>query len=140
VKEHQKEKVATLILEKASSRNTQGNGIRSCHSRISGPRETASLVLFLLDVARATPNTGFLGLAKDSAEHLTSEWRDFFRRESDFRDISVAEGLSNSAFVLAEVWKATRNPVYRETGLQIIHYISEIESRYVETVRLEGRR
>jgi hypothetical protein len=105
---------------------------------------TSEVVLFLLDLARTTGNSCFMLLAKDAATQLTRKWCDFICEALPHSaDLSLKGYLSNSAFALAEAWKVTREPVYRQAGLEILHRISEIEARAsgcVSTAHQERRR
>lgn len=86
------------------------------------------MLLFLLDLAQSTGDPGFLGLAKAAATHLAGCLRRFTREERPrFTDIALKGELSNSAFALAEAWKTTRDPIYRQVGLEVICFVDEMD-------------
>lgn len=112
-------------------RALDGNGGESRSSSVPATQrarhQTSDLILFLLDVARGRVRPDFLSLAKDVASQLACEWRDFSGDERPHSvTVSFKGDLSNSAFALAEIWKVTREPVYREAGLDILRYLREI--------------
>lgn len=85
-------------------------------------------VLFLLEFARTSGDVAFLELAKSGAKHLAETWE-----SSAASDPSFIHNLSRTAFALAEAWKITQNPVYRDAGLSIIRYLAEVQSGCSET-------
>lgn len=86
------------------------------------------IVLFLLDLAKTTGQSSFLQLARLAAEYLAEGWSrpatSVVVEDAEHRS-SLTHDLSRTAFALAEAWKVTHDTVYRDAGLDIIHYLSE---------------
>ena len=91
---------------------------------------TSEIVLLFLDLARATGDPAYLEVAKAGAKQLAQTWENLAASPAVFHAVtnaSFATGLSRAAFALAETWKATQNPFYRDAGLDIIGYIAGTE-------------
>jgi hypothetical protein len=93
---------------------------------------TSEIVLLFLDLARITGDAAYLEVAKAGAKHLAQSWENLAANpggiHAAIKPSSIANGLSRAAFALAETWKATKNPVYRDVGLNIIRCIAGMES------------
>jgi uncharacterized protein YyaL (SSP411 family) len=83
---------------------------------------SAGTVLFFLELAAATGNPSYLEDAKRGADYLAASWHRLpgSSWESLLRDrgLSFDQGLAGTAFSLAESWKATRIPAYRQAALE----------------------
>jgi lantibiotic modifying enzyme len=89
---------------------------------------SAGIVLFFLQMAKATGDTSYLNDAKRGADYLAATWRDVLSFSSPFplENISYdfSQGLSGIAFVLAEAWRATGVGAYRDAALEITRHIA----------------
>jgi len=87
----------------------------------------AGIVLFFLELARATGDGAYLEDAKRGADQIVATWRDVLTFDSflavDNLNLTFNTGLSGTAFVLANVWEATQNPIYRAAAWEITQYI-----------------
>ena len=83
---------------------------------------SAGIVLFLLELAKATGDTTYLDDARRGADYLVATWEHLPDTKSEGllqdRGLSFDQGLAGVAFTLAETWKATQLPVYREAAIQ----------------------
>jgi Lanthionine synthetase C-like protein len=81
---------------------------------------SAGVVLFFLELARATGDASYLRDASLGSDYLAASWptlvatQNVARRD---RGLSFDQGLAGTAFSLAETWKATQQPSYREAAL-----------------------
>ena len=92
---------------------------------------TSRIILLFLDLARPTGDTASLDLAKPGAKDLADTWEKPAANPTVIQaagNPSFTHGLSRAAFALAEAWKVTQNPLYRDAGLKIIWYLAEKES------------
>jgi Lanthionine synthetase C-like protein len=82
---------------------------------------SAGVVLFFLELARATGNGSYLGDATRGADYLAASWKSLPGRagSSFFSDggLSFDQGLAGTAFSLIEAWKASQKDSYREAAL-----------------------
>jgi hypothetical protein len=82
---------------------------------------SAGIVLFFLELARATGDNSYLKDAARGADYLAASWQSLPGRQgaSVLRDrgLSFDQGLAGTAFALAEAWKATANTHYRDASL-----------------------
>jgi uncharacterized protein YyaL (SSP411 family) len=90
---------------------------------------SAGVVLFFLELARATGDTSYLTDAERGADYLAASWQSLPGREgtSFLRDrgLSFDQGLAGTAFALAETWKATGKSQYRSAALAATRAIAE---------------
>jgi hypothetical protein len=82
---------------------------------------SAGVVLFFLELARATGDASYLRDASLGADYLVASWHTLVAGEGDAprrdRGLSFDQGLAGTAFALAETWKATQNPAFRDAAL-----------------------
>lgn len=87
----------------------------------------AGIILFFLELAHATGDTTYLEDAKRGADQLVATWREVltFKSFLDLANFNLTfnTGLAGTAFVLAHVWQATGELVYREAALAITQHI-----------------
>ena len=87
----------------------------------------AGIVLFYLQLAKATGDDAYLAQARSGADYLESHWREETGAgpENPLRSsLSLYSGLSGIAFTLAETWKATKDERYRDAALAITDAIA----------------
>jgi lantibiotic modifying enzyme len=88
---------------------------------------SAGVVLFFLELARATGDRSYLDGAARGADYLVASWRTLpTDRKSSFlaeRGLSFDNGLAGTAFTLSEAAKATQNAAYREAAIAATHTI-----------------
>ncbi len=85
----------------------------------------AGVILFLLQLAKATGDNAYLEQAKNGADFLVNRWKDVSEAKSDGplrSPFSFYSGLSGIAFSLTEVWKATGDVRYRDAALGVNEY------------------
>jgi rhamnogalacturonyl hydrolase YesR len=85
----------------------------------------AGVVLFLLQLAKATGDKAYLDQAKGGADFLANHWRDVADASSDGplrSPFSFYSGLSGIGFSLTEVWKATGDVRFRDAALSVNEY------------------
>ena len=89
---------------------------------------SAGVVLFFLELARATGDASYLHDAALGADYLAVSWQTLAEGSgaSARRDqgLSFDQGLAGTAFALAESWKATQNPTYRDAALAATHVLA----------------
>jgi lantibiotic modifying enzyme len=89
---------------------------------------SAGIVLFFLELARATGDQSYLNDAARGADYLAASWRNLSERKdaSTLRDrgLSFDQGVAGTAFALAETWKATGNAQYRDAALAATHALA----------------
>ncbi len=82
---------------------------------------SAGIVLFLVELARATGDESYLQDAILGADYLATTWKRLPGQEGAafLRDggLSFDQGLAGAAFTLGEAWKATQNPKYRDAAV-----------------------
>jgi uncharacterized protein YyaL (SSP411 family) len=88
----------------------------------------AGIVLFFLELARATGDNSYLKDAARGADYLAASWQTLPGKQgtSILRDrgLSFDQGLAGTAFALAETWKATGNTHYRDAALAATHALA----------------
>jgi lantibiotic modifying enzyme len=78
----------------------------------------AGVVLFFLQLAKATDDPSYLGDARRGADFLVATWQDLPAKELlPGTSLSFYTGRAGVAFVLAEIWKATGETKYRDAAL-----------------------
>jgi hypothetical protein len=90
--------------------------------------KTAEIVLFLLDLTKASRDSAVLEIATLAASHLIEGLSGRMTTYPANPDSSLVHTLSRTALALAEAWKITHDVRYREAGLSIIRYLSAIPS------------
>lgn len=82
---------------------------------------SAGVVLFLLELAKATGSGVHADAARRGADYLAASWPKLPDSQSPGflpdRSLSFDQGLAGVAFTLAETWKHTRQPLYRDAAL-----------------------
>jgi lantibiotic modifying enzyme len=79
----------------------------------------AGVVLFFLQLAKATGDASYLGDAKRGADFLVATWQDSPAKELlPGTGLSFYTGRAGVAFVLAETWKSTGETKYRDAALE----------------------
>ena len=88
---------------------------------------SAGIVLFLLELARATGDAAYLDDARRGADQLAASWREaldvapLVPLENAHLDFGM--GLAGTAFTLAHAWRATQDDRYRQAALAITAHI-----------------
>jgi lantibiotic modifying enzyme len=89
----------------------------------------AGTVLFLLELAAATGNQSYAEDAKRGADYLAASWRSLpgAKPQSVLQDqgLSFDQGLAGTAFTLAETWKVTQVPAYRDAALEATRALAD---------------
>ncbi len=102
----------------------------------------AGIVLFFLELARATGDVTYLADAKLGADQLAATWREVLTFPAFFNienlSLTFNTGLSGTAFVLAHVWQATQDAKYRDAAWAITQYIVEAARPIGEAVEWIG--
>lgn len=89
----------------------------------------AGIILFFLELARATGDDSYLDDARKGANEIAATWRDVLSH--DFLvslpniQFDFNHGIAGTAFVLEHVYQATRESRYREAALEITHHIAD---------------
>jgi lantibiotic modifying enzyme len=84
---------------------------------------SAGIVIFLLELARATGDAAYLDDARRGADQFAATWREaldvapLVPLENAHLDFGM--GLAGTAFTLAHAWRATREERYRRAALAI---------------------
>jgi lantibiotic modifying enzyme len=80
---------------------------------------SAGIVLFFLQLAKATGDSTYLEDAKRGADYLVETWPDLSTAKQRLpgTNLSLYNGLSGVAFVLTETWKTTGDSRYRTAAL-----------------------
>ncbi len=90
---------------------------------------SAGVVLFFIELARATGDNTYLTDAARGADYLAASWKNLPGAASPafFRDggLSFDQGLSGTAFSLIEAWQATRDEKYRHAALDATRTLSD---------------
>lgn len=84
---------------------------------------SAGIVLFLIELAKATGDAAALADLTRGADYLATNWREAAATPSPFtpsvRNLDFQQGLSGIAFVLAEAARLTGNDNYRQVAIAI---------------------
>ena len=105
---------------------------------------SAGIVLFFLELAKATGNDSYLNDAKSGADYLANTWEESFGRDAGLfkgLELGFASGLAGTAFVLGEAWKATQEARYKDAAVAVTDYIAAAAKpagRGVEWVNAPG--
>jgi rhamnogalacturonyl hydrolase YesR len=90
---------------------------------------SAGTVLFFLELAAATGNQSYLEDAKRGADYLAASWKRLPGSQGasllQDRGLSFDQGVAGTAFALAETWKATKVPAYRDAALQATRALAD---------------
>lgn len=82
---------------------------------------SAGVVLFLLELGRATGERSYLDEARRGADYLATTWRRLLTDKSPGPlpggELSFDNGLAGTAFSLTETWRAVQGPAYRDAAL-----------------------
>jgi hypothetical protein len=79
----------------------------------------AGILIFFLELARATSDVLYIEDARKAADYLVSEARSL--KASDFG----AEGLSGAAFSVIQAWKATGDKRYRDSAIALTELVAQ---------------
>jgi hypothetical protein len=89
---------------------------------------SAGIVLFLLELARATGNSAYLDEARRGADHLAATWQDVLSAPTlvplENVNLDFAMGLAGTAFALYHAGQATEVAAHREAALAITRHIA----------------
>jgi len=89
---------------------------------------SAGVVLFFIELARATGDNTYLTDAARGADYLAASWKNLPSNAAPafFRDggLSFDQGLSGTAFSLTEAWQATGDEKYRHAALEATRALS----------------
>lgn len=89
---------------------------------------SAGTVLFLLELAAATGDPSYLEEAKRGADYLAASWKTLPGSTGSLlpdQGLSFDSGLSGVAFTLAETWKVTQIPAYRDAALEATRKLAD---------------
>lgn len=88
---------------------------------------SAGIVLFFLQLAKATADPSYLEDARKGADFLVATWHELPTGNELLpgTNLSFYTGLSGVAFVLAEVWKATGETKYRDAALSATQSLAD---------------
>src|SRR5882724_1138616 len=90
----------------------------------------AGIVLFFLQLAKATQDDSYLEDAKAGADRIAATWNDPAMQDaSPSRNLGFYSGTPGVGFTLAEVWKTTQDSRYREAALAIARQVVEQSKR-----------
>jgi hypothetical protein len=88
----------------------------------------AGIVIFLLELARATGDSAYLDEARRGAEWVATHWRETldyrFLIALDNVNLDFNHGLSGTAFALAQAWQATGDERLREAALAVTRHVA----------------
>lgn len=87
---------------------------------------SAGVVLFLLQLAKATGDNSYRDQATKGADYLVAHWKDLSTTGSSGpagSALSFYNGLAGIAFTLAEAWKWTGEARYRDAALEVTNFI-----------------
>src|SRR5436190_23501756 len=80
---------------------------------------SSGIVLFFLQMAKATGDASYLADAQRGADYLANTWRELLTFKSPFPldniQFDFSQGLSGIAFTLVEAWRATGETRYRDS-------------------------
>jgi lantibiotic modifying enzyme len=87
----------------------------------------AGVVLFFLELAKATGDPSYLEDARRGADYLAANWNKLPNEKERIpgSNLSFYNGLSGVAFVLAETWKATAATQYRDSSLAATQFLAD---------------
>ena len=89
---------------------------------------SAGVVLFFIELARATGDNTYLADAARGADYLAASWKSLPAAAGSafFRDggLSFDQGLAGTTFTLIEAWRATGNEKYRQAALEATRTLS----------------
>ena len=89
----------------------------------------AGIVLFLIELARATGNPTYLDEARRGADEIAATWRAVLDAKPlipiENAHLDFAMGLSGTAFTLAHAWQATGDAKYRDAAQEITRHIAD---------------
>jgi len=79
---------------------------------------SAGVVLFLIELAAATGDLSYLEDARRGGDYLLRSWRATAATKGEVpgAELGFYTGLTGTAFVLAELWKATKLAAYRDAA------------------------
>ena len=90
---------------------------------------SAGVVLFFIELARATGDNSYLTDAARGADYLAASWKNLpgEAAPSFFRDggLSFDQGLAGTAFSLIETWRATGDEKYRHAAVEATRTLSD---------------
>jgi lantibiotic modifying enzyme len=88
---------------------------------------SAGIVLFFLQLAKATGDPSYLEDANKGADFLVATWHDLPAEKERLpgTNLSFYNGLSGVAFVLTEAWKATGATKYRQAALSATQSLAD---------------
>jgi lantibiotic modifying enzyme len=90
---------------------------------------SAGVVLFFIELARATGDSSYLSDARRGADYLAASWKSLPGGEgpSFFRDggLSFDQGLAGTAFSLTEAWQATRDDRYHQAAVEATRTLAD---------------
>ncbi len=82
---------------------------------------SAGIVLFLLELGRATGKDSYVGEAQRGADYLAASWERLLSDKSagplPGQALSFDNGLAGTAFSLTETWKSVQRPAYHDAAL-----------------------
>lgn len=89
---------------------------------------SAGIVLFFLELARATGNNSYLDDARRGADQLAATWREVLDAPSFLPlpngHLDFGMGLAGTAFTLAHAYRATGSETHRDAALAITRHIA----------------
>jgi hypothetical protein len=89
---------------------------------------SAGIVLFLLELGRATGNAIYLDEARRGVDQIAATWRDVLDAEPLIplpnAQFDFAMGLAGTAFTLGQAWLALGDDKYRDAALAILREIA----------------
>ena len=89
----------------------------------------AGIVLFFIELARATGDHSYLDDARRGADQIAATWREVLDFEFlvplDNVILDFNHGLSGTAFALATAWEATGVAAHRDAALAITRHIAD---------------
>ena len=89
---------------------------------------SAGVVLFLLQLAKATGDNSYREQATKGADYLAAHWKDLSGAGANGpsgSSFSLYNGLAGIAFTLAETWKWTKDARYRDAALEVTGFITK---------------
>jgi lantibiotic modifying enzyme len=88
---------------------------------------SAGIVLFFLQLAKATGDPSYLEDARKGADFLVATWRELPAGKELLpgSNLSFYNGLSGVAFVMSETWKSTGDAKYRDAALAATQLLAD---------------
>jgi lantibiotic modifying enzyme len=89
---------------------------------------SAGTVLFFLELAAATGEQSYLEDARRGADYLAASWKTLPGSTGSLlpdQGLSFDQGLAGVAFTLAETWKVTEVPAYRDAALEATRKLAD---------------